>query len=941
MRLYSVLVLGLLLVASGTVLAAPLGPTDLTVDVKMDATPQSVALDTQISREVVFTLNSRTKEPITGEIHITLPNEANVSGKRVKVLKFDLTKVKSTSVKAPITLPASFTTGKIKIPVQIVANSNKYLDMDVYLSKSIAWYYVGSFAGGVEKGHDKVFPPETSCDISSEYTDKDGKKVGWKLFPSNAINEDGMFEFHTIYGMLRETTAYAMTTIYSPKQTKARLLLGSDDSIKVWQNGKLVHNHKITRGSGRAQDSADIVLDRGTNVFLIKVCQFHSGWGFHFDMDDGNGKPVPEIKWDVIVDRSFITDPELRLTEVNRNSATITWQSDVPTTSKIMIRRAQTERGTPVYGGTPKSKMVKPLDKQVITSTDGALTTNHSFAISNLEPGTRYLVSVSPALDGKESEPLAFYTAAPEGKTMYLKLKIIHVIFTNVTPKSYAKLPGANQPVSQDMVDRIKDECEKNTMFYWINSGMRLLLENEYIISDKFYVVDDDSYYGVGYSEGEPDEKALVQLLAAHGKKPTDYDGRVFISCEKHYDKVADKWWYPASGGGTIGPESKPGNFKCAWKAGSPNAWMYCHEGGHGIDSLYHHSMGPEFIFNHPQPWDGTAHRTGDHYDANAYILWDWAGYVNDDHQGRPFLEPTKWFRYFISRWGVVQFADDFDGDGIPDNDPRVPLDEVRWGSDPTKKDTDGDGLDDLQEAMACEWVDTGLGEIWAGPISKHRCDPRNPDTDGDGIPDGQDPYPLYPAQPEIVKNTPTLDGVISDGEYAPFVEFEDKMISGEFFLAWDDDYLYIAGRCPVIPREVKFTLDMDDDGWYMGHDNYHLVVKPEGDARPRAEWHNTPDNCLTYAFHNCGVPGKWPFYDKDGLKDGEIKFAQSKENGYSYEIAIPKNQANGVVLVPGKKIGITFGVIPKEGSGHKYYENWYLTPIEPHVFYTFELVGK
>jgi hypothetical protein len=77
----------------------------------------------------------------------------------------------------------------------------------------------------------------------------------------------------------------------------------------------------------------------------------------------------------------------------------------------------------------------------------------------------------------------------------------------------------------------------------------------------------------------------------------------------------------------------------------------------------------------------------------------------------------------------------DADGDGLPDDDPRLPLDERRFGSDPTRKDTDGDGLDDLGEFIA---------DRFAG------SDPRRPDTDGDGLTDDVDPYPVVAIRPTL-----------------------------------------------------------------------------------------------------------------------------------------------------------------------------------------------
>lgn len=694
-----------------------------------------------------------------------------------------------------------------------------------------------------------------------------------------------------------------------------------------------LHSNKVFRGAGPDQDKANITLKKGENVFLVKINQEDGDWGFFFSIDDGNGKPVPGLKYDMAVRRSYIADPVLRLADVTRTGAKITWSSDIPTTSTITLVPAEPGRATPVWGATPKSAMVKPqAGAKPIIFKDDALSTSHNGTITGLQPGTRYLVSVSPAIDGKSSEPLSFYTAPPAGKTMYIKLKIVNVIFTNVTFKDDAGRPGADTPISQEEIERIKQDCERASLFYWINSGMRLYFENEYYVTNKLYTTTNDNWYGVGYQEGHPEEKALRELLASDGKKVTDYDMRVFISAEKRWDKNAQKWWFPPSGGGTNGPEAEPGYGLSAWKSGSVNRWMYVHECGHELDGLYQWSLGPEYTFNHPQPWDGTAHHAGDSYDCNAWILREWAGYYTRDHETMPVLNPSKWYRFFTNRWGVIQFADDKDEDGIPDNSPKLPIDEVRLKSDPTKVDTDGDGLTDMEEVLACDWTDYGLAANWAGPVEKHRCDPTKADTDGDGLIDSVDPLPLYPIKQDVTKGLP--------GNREPLFKMEDEACSANFDLGWDDSYFYITMDAPAVPESARIYLDFGDNGWYMGGDNYEMRIKPAGNVKAGDEWHTNADKTFAATFHNCGVPGKWPFYDFTGLKDNEVKFEQSTENGYKLKIAIPKNDKNGVKLVKGQNVGVYISVKPVGGSKTDP-QVGDLSVFEPDTLVDFQLVEK
>jgi len=76
------------------------------------------------------------------------------------------------------------------------------------------------------------------------------------------------------------------------------LLLGSDDGIKVWLNGKLVHSNNTLRGMSPAQDIVQVNLKAGWNSVLVKVTEAIGGWGFYFDIADLGGKPLADVIFD-------------------------------------------------------------------------------------------------------------------------------------------------------------------------------------------------------------------------------------------------------------------------------------------------------------------------------------------------------------------------------------------------------------------------------------------------------------------------------------------------------------------------------------------------------------------------------------------------------------------------------------------------------------------
>ncbi len=87
-------------------------------------------------------------------------------------------------------------------------------------------------------------------------------------------------------GALDHITSYALI-ILKTKRAQANVATGvsSDDSVKVWVNGEVVHTHATNRGRGNDnsfQDHFKIDLKKGNNLIMIKVSEAGGGWGMHF-----------------------------------------------------------------------------------------------------------------------------------------------------------------------------------------------------------------------------------------------------------------------------------------------------------------------------------------------------------------------------------------------------------------------------------------------------------------------------------------------------------------------------------------------------------------------------------------------------------------------------------------------------------------------------------
>ncbi len=113
-------------------------------------------------------------------------------------------------------------------------------------------------------------------DLSAAYT-SGGERVVWKLA---AANKRGYINFEKAIARMEFCVGYAYLEHDENHGREAIMRIGSDDGIKIWLNGEMVHDNDTQRGFAIDSDRATIHLKAGKNRFLIKVVNYHSGWGF-------------------------------------------------------------------------------------------------------------------------------------------------------------------------------------------------------------------------------------------------------------------------------------------------------------------------------------------------------------------------------------------------------------------------------------------------------------------------------------------------------------------------------------------------------------------------------------------------------------------------------------------------------------------------------------
>jgi HEAT repeat protein len=121
--------------------------------------------------------------------------------------------------------------------------------------------------------------------------EKPNQSVQWKPMPRADVADLG-----EMFPDQMNCVAYLKTRIVASEDFDAALLLGSDDGVKAWLNGAVVHANNIDRGLVVDQDMAPIRLKQGPNELMLKITQGGGGWAACARIIGTDGKPIRGLR---------------------------------------------------------------------------------------------------------------------------------------------------------------------------------------------------------------------------------------------------------------------------------------------------------------------------------------------------------------------------------------------------------------------------------------------------------------------------------------------------------------------------------------------------------------------------------------------------------------------------------------------------------------------
>jgi hypothetical protein len=107
-------------------------------------------------------------------------------------------------------------------------------------------------------------------------------KATWK--PISSQGGQGLVNLGEIYNRKDNQAAFGIAELSSPSQGKAQLVVGSDDTLMVWLNGRQVYQFDGNRQHAFGQDKADVDVVEGVNRFVVKCGNRNGEWMYSLGM---------------------------------------------------------------------------------------------------------------------------------------------------------------------------------------------------------------------------------------------------------------------------------------------------------------------------------------------------------------------------------------------------------------------------------------------------------------------------------------------------------------------------------------------------------------------------------------------------------------------------------------------------------------------------------
>jgi putative heme-binding domain-containing protein len=138
----------------------------------------------------------------------------------------------------------------------------------------MSWQLLGPFS--IDAPLDLPF--DRSIERSASYEGVGGRRVTWRS--TRATDARGLIDLGNLYAHDDDRAAYGYAELRSATERTAQTVVGSDDSLTVWLNGKKVYEFSDRRLFEPESARFDVTLRRGLNRIVIRCGNRGGEWQF-------------------------------------------------------------------------------------------------------------------------------------------------------------------------------------------------------------------------------------------------------------------------------------------------------------------------------------------------------------------------------------------------------------------------------------------------------------------------------------------------------------------------------------------------------------------------------------------------------------------------------------------------------------------------------------
>ncbi len=228
-------------------------------------------------RGVTTRLTNRCDEPVTVEVRATADAPLRV---RDATRTLTLPPRGTTELVWSLDVPAPTGATSLNVRFTVCAGQHLLAQATRWFAPPWRWVVAGPFPTQARRAFSTPFGPEWNTAADVAFAAGPGT-VRWEQLAPQPRFDAPCVDFGMAFGLLNYAGGYALTRLRSDREQDAVLHCGSDDTLTVWLNDTLVHEHETYRAARPDQERIPVHLSAGVNTLLFKVGQETGSWQFY------------------------------------------------------------------------------------------------------------------------------------------------------------------------------------------------------------------------------------------------------------------------------------------------------------------------------------------------------------------------------------------------------------------------------------------------------------------------------------------------------------------------------------------------------------------------------------------------------------------------------------------------------------------------------------